>query len=90
MYGLGEYLALIWNSINSYVTGSAILTGLLVVILLTYTLVKIGVPLAVGLIILLPLALVFAMYGLMGSASAGVFVAIALIISFYIAMRVIW
>lgn len=81
-YTTTEFYDIIIQNFTTYVTGSAVLTGLLIFTGLLILFVKTGFPLPIILVIMIPLGLTYVAYGLLGSLGIGISLLIFLIVAF--------
>ena len=80
-YTTTEMYDIIISNFTTYITGSAVLTGLLIFTLLLLVLVKSGFPLQIILVLMIPLTLTYVSYGLLGSMGIGISLVIFLIVA---------
>lgn len=80
-YTTNEFYDIVISNFTTYITGSAVLTGLLIFTLILLVLVKSGFPLQIILVLMIPLTLTYIAYGLLGTLGVGVSLIIFLIIA---------
>lgn len=80
-YTTTEFYDFVIQNFTTYITGSAVLTGLLIFTGLLLLFVKTGFPLPIILVVLIPLGLTYVAYGLLGTLGVGISLIIFLIVA---------